>query len=244
MSTPRTVIVTGSSRGIGKAIALKLAGEGYSVTVNYASSKGPADEVVSHITQSGGKAIAVQADVSKSDDIKCLFDETEKAFGRVDAIINNAGVLMMKKVDETTEEDFDKMFDINVKGTFLALKEAVKRLPDGGRIINFSTSALHLKLPNYATYCATKAAVEVYTQILAKELAGRNITVNAVAPGPTATDLFMEGKSPEFVKQLASLNPFNRLGEPDDIANVVSFLLTPEATWVNGQTIRANGGMA
>ncbi|WP_459556943.1 SDR family oxidoreductase [Lacunimicrobium album] len=243
-SSQRSVIITGSSRGIGRAIAVKLGGEGYAVTVNYASGKGPAEEVVAEIVKNGGRAIGVQGDVSKAADVAKLFDETEKAFGSVDGLVNNAGVLAMKNVVETSEADYDRMFDINVKGTFLTLKEAAKRLSDGGRIINFSTSALHLKLPAYATYCATKAAVEVYTQILAKELKGRNITVNAVAPGPVATELFFEGKSEELVKQLASLNPFNRLGEPDDIANVVSFLLSPNATWINGQTIRANGGMA
>ena len=166
----------------------------------------------------GGKAIAVQADVSQASDVTRLFDETEQAFGGVDALVNNAGVMSMTPIAETDDATFDRMFATNVRGTFLTLREAAKRLRDGGRIVNFSTSATHLQLPGYATYCATKAAVEVFTSILAKELRGRSITVNAVAPGPVATELFFEGKSEEQVARLANLNPFGRLGEPEDVA--------------------------
>jgi 3-oxoacyl-[acyl-carrier protein] reductase len=239
----KSVIVTGSARGIGRAIALKLASDGYAVTVNYASNQKSADEVVATIVQAGGRAIAVGGDVSQSDAVANLFDETEKAFGQIDALVNNAGIMVTKLVAETDDATFDRTFATNVRGTFMTLREATKRMSNGGRIVNFSTSATDLKLPGYATYCATKAAVEVYTSILAKELRGRNITVNSVAPGPVGTELFLEGKSPEQINHLAKLNPFERLGEPDDIARVVSFLLSPEAAWINGQTIRVNGGM-
>ena len=239
----RSVIVTGSSRGIGRAVAERLAADGFAVTVNYAGNRKAADEAVAAIVAGGGRAVAVQADVSQAGDVTRLFDETEQAFGRVDALVNNAGVMSMTPIAETDEATFDRMFATNVRGTFLTLRAAAKRLRDGGRIVNFSTSATHLQLPGYATYCATKAAVEVFTSILAKELRGRSITVNAVAPGPVATELFFEGKSEEQIARLANLNPFGRLGEPQDIAGVVSFLLSADAGWVNGQVIRANGGM-
>lgn len=239
----KSVIVTGGSRGIGKSISLRLAANGFAVCVNYASNQKAADEVVDEITAAGGAAIAVGGDVSKAEDAKKLFDETEKAFGQVNALVNNAGVMTTVNIAETDEDAFDKMFNINVRGTFLMLREAAKRLPTGGRIVNFSTSASALRLPGYATYCATKAAVEVYTSILANELRGKQINVNAVAPGPTATDLFLHGKSPELIDRLAKMNPFERLGTPEDIANVVSMLLGPDGGWINGQTLRANGGM-
>ena len=185
----------------------------------------------------------IQADVSKTEDVVRLFDETERTFGQIDALVNNAGIMILKPVAETDDANFDRTFAINVRGVFLALREAAKRLRRGGRIVNFSTSATRLALPGYATYCASKAAVEVYTSIFSKELRGRDITVNAVAPGPVGTELFLDGKTPEQVEHLAKLNPFGRLGEPEDIARVVSFLLRPEGGWVNGQTIRVNGGM-
>jgi len=237
------VIVTGSSRGIGRAVALHLAAEGFAVTVNYAGNRQAAEEVVATITAAGGRAIAVGADVSKTDDVSRLFDETEQAFGAIHGLVNNAGVMFTKNIAETDDATFDRTFATNVRGPFLTMREAVKRLRDGGRIVNFSTSSTPLKIPGYATYCASKAAIEVYTAILAKELRGRGITVNAVAPGPVGTELFFEGKTPAQIDHLAKLNPFERLGEPDDIARVVAFLLSSEAGWINGQTIRANGGM-
>ena len=240
---PRSVIVTGSSRGIGRAVAERLAADGWAVTVNFAGNRQAADEVVAGIENAGGQAMAVQADVSVAADAMRLFDETERAFGGVDALVNNAGVMSMTPIADTDDATFERMFAVNVRGTFFTLRAAAKRVRDGGRIVNFSTSATHLQLPGYATYCATKAAVEVYTSILAKELRGRSITVNAVAPGPVATELFFEGKSEEQVARLANLNPFGRLGEPQDIAGVASFLLSADAGWVNGQVIRANGGM-
>ncbi|HEX4609817.1 MAG TPA: SDR family oxidoreductase [Urbifossiella sp.] len=242
-TTSRAAIVTGSSRGIGKAVALRLAADGFAVTVNYAGNRTAAEAVVAQIAAAGGRAIAVGADVSKAEDVGRLFDETEKAFGGVDALVNNAGVMVTTPVAETDDATFDRVFTTNVRGVFLALREAARRLRTGGRVVNFSTSSTPLRLPGYATYCASKAAVEVYTAIFAKELRGRGITVNAVAPGPVGTELFFDGKTPEQIDRLAKLNPFERLGEPDDIARVVSFLLGPDGAWVNGQTLRANGGM-
>ncbi|MFT3684595.1 MAG: SDR family oxidoreductase [Phycisphaerales bacterium] len=239
----RSIIVTGSSRGIGRAIAARLGKDGHNVTVNYAGNQAAALETVAEVEKAGGRAIAVGADVSKPDDVQRLFDETQKAFGTLDGLVNNAGIMITKPIAETDLATFDKTFATNVRGVFLAMQQAAKRLGPGGRIINFSTSSTPLNLPGYATYCASKAAVEVYTRILAKELRGRNITVNAVAPGPVGTELFFEGKSQETIDRLAKLNPFERLGEPKDIAGIVAFLLTPEAEWINGQIIRANGGM-
>ncbi len=240
----KAAIVTGSSRGIGREIALELARDGYAIVVNYAGRKDKADEVVAEIAKAGGKAIAVQGDVASKEDVQNLFVQGEQAFGGVDVLVNNAGIIETKFVAETDDETFQSMFDINVKGTFLAMREAATRLRRGGRIINFSTTALALSHPGYATYCATKAAVEVYTRIFAKELRGKDITVNAVAPGPVDTELFHKGKTPEQVEALKKITPFERLGQPEDIAKVVSFLASEKSAWINGQVIRANGGAA
>lgn len=240
----KTAIVTGSSRGIGRAVAIRLAQDGYSIVVNYAGNRAEADKAVAEIETAGGKAIAVQADVSKIADVTRLFDEAEKAFGGVDVLVNNAGVMAIKPFAELDDETFDRIISINIKGTFNTLREAAKRLRNGGRIINFSTSAIALALPGYATYNASKAAVEAATPVLAKELRGRQITVNNVAPGPVATELFFEGKSEELVKTLTKMPPLERLGEVEDIAGVVAFLASPEGGWINAQTIRANGGIA
>jgi len=245
MSTanPQAAIVTGSSRGIGRAIALRLANDGLAVVINYAGNQGAATEVVKLIESQGGRAVAIQGDVSKKEDVVRLFGETERIFGGIHGLVNNAGTLTMKPLVDTDDETFDRTFDINVRGVFLTLREAAKCLSKGGRIVNLSSSVLPMALPGYAAYAASKAAVEAFTKILAKELRGREITVNAVAPGPVATDLFFEGKSPEVVDRLAKLNPFERIGEPEDIARVVSFLLGPDGGWVNAQILRANGGM-
>ncbi len=238
-------IVTGASRGIGAAIAQRLAADGHAVVVNYAGSRAEAEKVVAGITERGGRAIAVQADVGEAGAAKRLFDAATEAFGGVDVLVNNAGVMAneLPHLADTSDETFDRLFDINVKGSFLAMREAAQRLRSGGRIINFSTSVIGLALPGYAVYAASKAAIETMTNILAKELRGRNITVNAVAPGPTATALFLDGKTPERVQQLAKMAPLERLGQPEDIANVVALLAGPQGAWINGQTIRANGGI-
>ena len=244
-NTPRTAIVTGGSRGIGAAIARRLAHDGLRVVVNYAGRADDAQAVVQAITAAGGQAITVQADVADPAAVARLFDQAVQAFGSVDVLVNNAGVMpsQLPMLADTDDATFDQLIAINLKGSFNTLREAARRMADGGRIVNFSTSVIGLALPGYAAYAATKSAVETMTNILAKELRGRNITVNAVAPGPTATALFLDGKPPELVERLAQANPMGRLGTPEDIASVVSFLAGPDGAWVNGQTLRANGGM-
>ncbi|MBB5460584.1 SDR family oxidoreductase [Paraburkholderia sp. Cpub6] len=241
---PKVAIVTGASRGIGTAIAQRLANDGYAVAVNYAASAGEADALVGAIREAGGKAVAVQADVSKPGDVRRMFEITERELGKVDVLVNNAGVMKPTPLADTPDALYDQTFDINVRGTFNTLREAAARLNDGGRIVNFSTSVLALNLPGYGIYTATKAAVEAFTRVFAKELRGRNITVNAVAPGPIATALFLEGKTDEQIETFAKMPPLQRLGEPEDVAGVVAFLVGPDAGWVNGQALRANGGLA
>jgi 3-oxoacyl-[acyl-carrier protein] reductase len=244
-SASRVAIVTGASRGIGAAIAQQLAADGLAVVVNYAGSAREAGQVVDGIVSRGGRAVAVQADVADASAARRLFDAATEAFGGVDVLVNNAGAMAneLPHLADTSDETFDRLFDINVKGSFLAMREAARRLRAGGRIINFSTSVIGLGLPGYAVYAATKSAVETMTHILAKELRGRNITVNAVAPGPTATALFLNGKTPEQVERLAQMAPLQRLGQPEDIAAMVSVLAGPQGGWVNGQTVRVNGGL-
>lgn len=239
----KVAIVTGSSRGIGAAVARRLAADGFAVVVNYAGRAADAESVVKEIGEAGGKATAIQADVSNVAEVAALFDRTESEFGGVDVLVNNAGIMQTMPIGDTDDALFDRTVAVNLKGTFNTLRAASKRIRTGGRIVNFSTSAIGLALPGYALYCATKAAVETMTNIFAKELRGRNITVNAIAPGPTATDLFLTGKSEEQIAHLAKMPPLERLGEPEDIARVVSFLAGPDGAWVNGQTLRANGGI-
>ncbi|HEX3355823.1 MAG TPA: SDR family oxidoreductase [Tepidisphaeraceae bacterium] len=240
----KTAIVTGSSRGIGATIAKQLAKAGAQVVVNYAGRKDAADQVVKSIEAGGGKAIAVQGDVSKPADAKTLFDAAIEKFGRADILVNNAGIILYKRIEQTSDEEFDRIFAINVKGTFNMLREASKRLQDGGRIINFSSTTTRLMLPTYATYCATKGAVEQLTRVFAKEVGARKITVNIVSPGPVNTELFTDGKSEADIQRMASMAALGRIGEPDDIANVVLFLASDEAGWISGQNIGANGGVA
>ena len=244
-TTNKVAIVTGASRGIGATVARRLAADGFAVVVNYAGSAAAAAAVVAEITAAGGQATAVQADVSDPAAARRLFDEAISAYGRVDVLVNNAGVMPtnMPALVDTDDATFDRMFHINVKGSFNTMREAVKRLQAGGRIVNSSSSVVGLATPGYSAYAAAKAAIETMTNILAKELRGRQITVNAVAPGPTATDLFLDGKAPEVIERLAKAAPLERLGTPQDIAGVVSFLVGPDAAWVNGQTLRANGGI-
>jgi 3-oxoacyl-[acyl-carrier protein] reductase len=245
MSGPsnKVAIVTGASRGIGAAIAERLAKDGFTVVINYAGSVAAAEALARKIEQAGGKAITAQADVADPAAVRRMFNATEAAFGGVDVLVNNAGIMQLAKIAEADDANFDRQIATNLKGTFNTLREAAQRLHDGGRIINFSTSVVGLKLEAYGVYAATKAAVETLTAILAKEMRGRSITVNAVAPGPTATDLFLTGKSEELVARMAKMNPLERLGTPADIAAAVSFLAGPDGTWINGQTLRANGGM-
>lgn len=244
-SSHRVAIVTGASRGIGAAIAKRLAQDGHSVVINFAGRAADAEAVVQAITQAGGRAVAVQADVSDAAAVRHLFDVTVETFGRIDVLVNNAGVMppQLPHLGDTDNATFDRLVDINLKGTFHTLREAAHRLAPGGRIINFSSSVIGMALPGYAVYAATKSAVETMTLILAKELRGKNITVNAIAPGPTATALFLDGKTPETVERLAKAAPLERLGTPEDIAHAVAFLASPGGAWINGQTLRANGGI-
>lgn len=240
----QVAIVTGASRGIGAAIAKRLAHDGFAVAINYASSAREADALVAEVHAAGGRAIAVKADIAKADEVRQMFEVTEAQLGKVNVLINNAGVLKTLPLAETSDALYDQTFNINVRGTFNTLREAAARLADGGRIVNFSSTTLALNMPGYAIYNATKAAVEAFTHVFAKELRGRNITVNAVAPGPIATSLFLDGKTEEQIQTFAKMPPLQRLGQPDDIASVVSFLAGPDAGWVNGQILRANGGLA
>ena len=239
----KAAIVTGASRGIGSAVAERLAQDGFSVVVNYAGSEAEASAIAQKIEAAGGRAMTVQADVSKPVEVARMFDAAEREFGAVDVLVNNAGVLALSSIATTDDAMFDRLIAVNLKGTFNGLREAAKRLRTGGRIINFSTSVIGLRLETYGIYAASKAAVETLTAILSKELRGRSITVNAIAPGPTATDLFLTGKSEELIDRMAKMNPLERLGTPQDIAAAVSFLAGPDGSWINGQVLRANGGM-
>ena len=239
----KVTIVTGASRGIGAAVAERLAKEGFTVVINYSGDAGPAQALAQKIEAAGGRALTAKADVADPAAVRGLFDAAEAAFGGVDVLVNNAGVMTLSTLADTDDATFDRQVNINLKGTFNTLREAARRLRGGGRIINFSSSVVGLLQPTYGVYAATKAAVEAMTSILAKELRGRNITVNTVAPGPTATDLFMNGKSEDLVARLAKLAPLERLGQPEDIAAAVAFLAGPDGAWINGQTLRANGGI-
>jgi 3-oxoacyl-[acyl-carrier protein] reductase len=239
----RTAIVTGSSRGIGAAIARRLAKDGFFVVVNHTGNAADAESVVADIKRHGGNALSVQADVSNSAAMRRMFDQAAAASGGVDVLVNNAGIMQLAKISEADDAFFDRHIAINLKGVFNGMREAATRLRSGGRIISFSSSVVGLYQPTYGVYAATKGGVEAMTHVLANELRGRNITVNTVAPGPTATDLFLKGKSKEIIDHLAKLAPLERLGEPGDIAAVVAFLAGPDGGWINGQVLRANGGI-
>jgi 3-oxoacyl-[acyl-carrier protein] reductase len=242
-SSTRVAIVTGSSKGIGAAIAERLAADGLAVVVNYASGAAPAEALVAKIKDAGGQAIAVQADIGDRSGLTGLFDAAEQAFGGVDVLVNNAGTMPLSPIADVDDDQFERLVAINLGGVFRGMREAAKRMRDGGRIISFSSSVVGLYQPTYGVYAATKAGVEAMTHILAKELGPRGISVNAVAPGPVETELFTKGKSDELIANIAKMNPFGRLGQPGDIASVVAFLAGPDGGWVSGQTIRANGGV-
>jgi 3-oxoacyl-[acyl-carrier protein] reductase len=240
----KVIIVTGSSKGIGATIASTLAKHGASLVINYSANTSDAEKVVNEITSNNGLAIAVKADVSNSENVKHLFDIVIEKLGKVDVLINNAGINIYKSIKDTTDEDFNRIFNINVKGVFNTMREASTRLSDNGRVINISSSATRLMLPTYGTYSATKAAVEQMTKVFAKEMGSRGITVNSVSPGPVNTDLFTEGKTEEVINRLASMSAFNRIGEPIDIAKIISFLVSDNSQWITAQNIGANGGFA
>jgi 3-oxoacyl-[acyl-carrier protein] reductase len=239
----KVAIVTGASRGIGAAVAERLARDGFTVVVNYSGNAAPADALARKIEAKGGRALTVRADVSDGAAVRGMFDAAHAAFGGVDVLVNNAGLMKLSKIADSDDDLFASQVAVNLKGTFNGLREAARRLRDGGRIVNLSTSVVGTKLETYGVYAATKAAVETLTAILSKELRGRSITVNAIAPGPTATDLFLVGKPQELIDGFAKMNPLERLGTPEDIAAAVAFLVGPDGSWINGQVLRANGGM-
>jgi len=241
--TSKVAIVTGASRGIGAAVAERLATDGFTVVINYSASAKPAETLAREIEGKGGRALAIKADVADPGAVRGMFDATEAAFGGVDVLVNNAGIMKLARIADSDDALFDRQIAVNLKGSFNAMREAGKRLRDGGRIVNFSTSVVGTKLETYGVYAATKSAIETMTAIMSKEMRGRNITVNALAPGPTSTDLFLDGKSPELIERLAKMSPLERLGTPEEIASVVAFLVGPDGGWVNGQVLRANGGM-
>jgi 3-oxoacyl-[acyl-carrier protein] reductase len=236
-------IITGASRGIGAAVAERLAADGLTVVINYSGDVKSAEALAKKIEATGGRALTAKADVSDPNAVRGMFDAAEAAFGGVDVLVNNAGIMKLASIADSDDALFDQQIAINLKGSFNAMREAAKRLRDGGRIVNFSTSVVGIKLETYGVYAATKAAIETMTAILSKEMRGRNITVNAVAPGPVGTELFLNGKSQELIDRMAKMNPLQRLGTPQDIAATVSFLAGPDGGWINGQVLRANGGM-
>ena len=239
----RVALVTGGSGGIGRAVVQRLAQDGYAIGVHYSGNRERAQEIVHQVTANGGEAISVQADISDDAAMAEAFDDVESAFGNVDVVVNTAGIMLLSTVQELDLSDFDRMMKTNVRGTFVVSQLAAQRVAQGGALINFSTSQTRLQHPTYAAYAASKAAVESLTLVLARELRGRDITVNTVAPGPTATELFLDGKEQQLVDRLASLSPLERLGTPEDIAEVVAFLAGP-ARWINGQVVFPNGAIA
>lgn len=240
----KIAIVTGASRGIGREIALKLGKLGAAVVVNYVSNYELAEEAVSEIMKMGGQAEHVQADIRNTHEIETLFDSAIEQFGAVNILVNNAGTILYKRVEEVTEEEFDNIFASNVKGLFFACQQAAKKMADGGKIINISSSVTKLMMPTYGPYAATKGAVEQLTKVLAKELGYKGIAVNSISPGPTDTELFRQGKTDEQINHLATMAAFGRIGTPDDISNAVALLVSEEAGWITGQNICVNGGFA
>lgn len=239
----KVILITGASRGIGAHMAGALAERGAKVVINYARSEASAQAVLDEIRQKGETAIMVKADMSKAEEVNYLFDATLQEFGRIDVLINNAGVMHTKLLKDNSEADFHEHFDINVKGVFFALKAAASKLADNGIIINVSSTATRVMFPGYAIYSATKAAVDQMTRVFSKEI-GRGISVNAIAPGPTITELFLNGKSDELLASIAASNAFNRIADPEDITKVILFLASDDSKWISGQIIAANGAMA
>ncbi|MEU4519036.1 SDR family oxidoreductase [Amycolatopsis sp. NPDC024027] len=244
MTTTRTAIVTGASGGIGRAVAQRLATDGYAVVVHYAGNEQRAEETVEAITAAGGSAVAIGGDVADEQAVAALFDQTEQHFGGVDAVVHTAGIMQLAPLAEAEFDVIDRMLRTNIRGTLAVTQQAARRIRRGGAIVTFSTSVIRLALPTYTAYAASKGAVEAMTLILAKELRGRDVTVNAVAPGPTATPLFLDGKDEATISRLSSMSPLERLGTPEDIAGAVSFLTGPDGRWVNGQVLAPNGGVA
>ena len=240
----RVAIVTGASGGIGRVVAQRLANDGFAIAVHYAGNPAKAESVIGEINNAGGKAIGVQADVAKAADVENLFKETLEAFGKIDVVVHTAGIMPLLTISGSNVETFDKVIATNLRGAFLVLGQAAQHVPAGGRIIAFSSSVIAKSFPNYGPYIASKAGVEGLVRVLANELRGRNVTVNAVAPGPIPTELFLKGKTEAQIEEFKKLPPLERLGQAEDIAGVVSFLAGPDGGWVNAQVLRANGGFA
>lgn len=240
----RAAIVTGASGGIGRAVALRLAQDGFAIAAHYAGNAARVDEVVAAIEARGGRAIAVKGDVAVEGDIEALFRTARETFGRIDLVAHSAGIMPLGNIAECDLATFDKVIATNLRGTFIVLSRAARHVAEGGRIVAFSSSVLAKSFPGYGAYCASKGGVEGLVRVLANELRGRNITVNAVAPGPTGTELFLKGKSDAVIDELAKMTPLERIGQPEDIAAVVSFLAGPDGAWINAQVIRSNGGFA
>jgi 3-oxoacyl-[acyl-carrier protein] reductase len=243
-SNRRTALITGASGGIGKSVANRLAKDGFDLVAHYAGNPAKAEELVAEVKKAGVNAIAIKADVTAASDVENLFKKSLEEFGRIDVVVHLAGIMPLFPISSGDVESFDKVISTNLRGTFLVLSQAARHLSAGARIMAFSSSVLAKSFPNYGAYIASKAGVEGLVHVLANELRGRNITVNAIAPGPTGTDLFLNGKGEDLIKELANLAPLQRLGTPEDIAGVVSFLAGPDGGWVNAQVLRANGGFA
>ncbi|GGG24212.1 3-ketoacyl-ACP reductase [Rhodococcoides trifolii] len=241
-TTPRVALVTGASGGIGRAVAARLGAEGMAVGVHYAGNRERAEATADAVNSAGGQSHLVSGDIADENAVSTMFDELESRYGGVDVVVHTAGIMLLSPLTELAFDDFDRMVRTNVRGAFVVSQQAARRVRDGGAIVNFSSSVVKLALPNYGAYAATKGAVDALTLILAKELRGRDITVNTVAPGPTATPLFLDGKSSEAVDAMKKMTPLERLGEPEDIAETVAHLAGP-ARWINGQIVYANGGI-
>jgi 3-oxoacyl-[acyl-carrier protein] reductase len=243
-TTKKTAIVTGATGGIGHAVALRLAKDGFSITAAYAGNASKANEIVEAIKSAGGSAVSVKADVKNPTEVEQLFTTASNTFGTIDVVVHTAAIMPISKIGDGDLRSFDEVIATNLRGTFIVLGQAARHVSQGGRIIAFSSSVLAKSFPGYGAYCASKGGVEALVHVLANELRGRNITVNAVAPGPTGTDLFLKGKSEETINQLSKMAPIERLGTPEDISDAVSFLAGPDGGWVNAQVLRVNGGFA